>query len=100
MADTDIGAVLIATDGVTAGVNRYGLPQTWRAALDEVIELGADPLVNLVDRTEDTDPEGTRWPRSKCHDDKALVTVCFAKRSDHLLVRGDTRVKRRLPSWQ
>jgi hypothetical protein len=35
-------------------------------------------LVDLVHQVELSDPNASRWPRTKCHDDKALavISVC------------------------
>jgi hypothetical protein len=74
---SSVRAVLVATDGVTAGVSRYQQPPTWSDALALVHEHGPDALVDLVHQAETTDPTGSRWPRSKRHDDKALAVVTF-----------------------
>jgi hypothetical protein len=64
------------TDGVSAGVDRYGLPQDWTAAVNLARE-SPDRLVDLVHAAEDDDPHGARWPRSKRHDDKATAIIDF-----------------------
>jgi hypothetical protein len=51
-------------------------PPTWR----EAYELATtDPalLVDVVHQAELSDPTGSRWPRSNCHDDKALAVIQF-----------------------
>jgi serine/threonine protein phosphatase PrpC len=75
----DLAAILMMTDGVSAGVDRYRQPAEWRTAVDMAL---ADPalLVDLVHDTEAKDPNGTRWPRSKRHDDKALAVIEFNHR--------------------
>ncbi|BCJ60136.1 protein phosphatase 2C domain-containing protein [Micromonospora endophytica] len=72
----DMAAAVLMTDGVSAGVNRYRRPSSWKAAVELAL---ADPsgLVNLVHDAEAEDPEGTRWPRSKRHDDKTLAVIEF-----------------------
>ena len=69
-----VAAVLTMSDGVSAGVNRYGVPPDWPTAFTIA---AADPtrLVDLVHDTEAGDPRGEKWPRSKQHDDKALAIV-------------------------
>jgi hypothetical protein len=65
------------TDGVSKGVERYGIPPDWPTA----IKLATDDPARLVDAVHDaeaTDPLGERWPRSKRHDDKAVVVLRFA----------------------
>ncbi|MBT8225038.1 MAG: protein phosphatase 2C domain-containing protein [Dactylosporangium sp.] len=75
----DIVAVLAMTDGVANGVDRYQTPDNWHTALTLARRSPTD-LVNLVHDTELTDPDGTRWPRSKRHDDKALALIEFVRR--------------------
>jgi hypothetical protein len=70
-------AVLVATDGLTAGVDRYLQPPTWSDALALVDEHGPEILIDIVHRAEATDSTGAYWPRSKPHDDKALAAVLF-----------------------
>ena len=68
---------MLATDGVTIGIDTYGTPPTWPDALALVEEHGAAALLDVIHETEDTDPDARRWPRSKRHDDKALAVVAF-----------------------
>jgi hypothetical protein len=73
---TDVAVILAMTDGVSKGVERYGVPPDWATAVD----LAADDPARLVDSIHDaeaSDPLGDRWPRSKQHDDKALAVVRF-----------------------
>jgi Protein phosphatase 2C len=74
----DLAAVLVMTDGVSAGVDRYGLLPDWQAAFAVACP---DPsrLVDVVHSAEDDDPDGARWRRSKRHDDKAVALVGFTK---------------------
>ncbi|KUL39286.1 protein phosphatase 2C domain-containing protein [Actinoplanes awajinensis] len=67
-------AILLMSDGVAAGVNRYGIPPDWTMAL-KIAKTDPAQLVDLVHDTEASDPQGERWPRSKQHDDKALAIV-------------------------
>jgi hypothetical protein len=64
------------SDGVADGVDVYGIPADWHAAIATSTQ-DLDRLVQLVHDAEDTDPECTRWPRSKRHDDKAASLVLF-----------------------
>jgi hypothetical protein len=70
----DIDVILAMTDGVAAGVDRYQHPPTWEKA---IALARTDPahLVDLVHQAETTDPDTSRWPRSKPHDDKALAVI-------------------------
>ncbi|HEY8527437.1 MAG TPA: hypothetical protein VIL48_20895 [Acidimicrobiales bacterium] len=72
----DLSVVLAMTDGVSIGVDRYGVPPDWPTA----IALAADEPARLLDAIHDAeaeDPFGDRWPRSKRHDDKALAVLRF-----------------------
>jgi hypothetical protein len=73
---SDITAVLVVTDGVTVGVDDYGIPATWADAI-AVAERDPGELVNLIHDTEASDPNCVKWPRSKRHDDKAVALVQF-----------------------
>jgi hypothetical protein len=76
----DVSAVLAMTDGVSVGVERYGHPADWHEAA-QLASIHPARLLEVVARTEEADPEGTRWPRSKPHDDKAAVIVLFTPRT-------------------
>jgi hypothetical protein len=71
-----VAGVLAMTDGVSRGVDKYGVPPTWREAY-ELATKDAALLVDVVHQAELSDPVGSRWPRSKCHDDKALAVIQF-----------------------
>ncbi|MBP2335915.1 protein phosphatase 2C domain-containing protein [Saccharothrix coeruleofusca] len=70
----EVGALLLATDGVSCGVTDYGL-LTWPEALDLARSRGPRAVLDVVREAEATDPGGVRWPRAKRHDDQALVLV-------------------------
>lgn len=72
----EVDTVLAMTDGVSIGVDRYGVPVDWPTAVAMATD---DParLVNAIHAAETADPHGHRWPRSKRHDDKALVVIRF-----------------------
>ena len=70
--DTD--ALLLGTDGVSCGVDDYGLFD-WAQALDLARETGPEAVLAVVREAEAGDPDGVRWPRPKRHDDQALVLV-------------------------
>jgi len=72
----EMSIVLAMTDGVSIGVDQYGVPHGW----PEAIALAADNPRRLVDSThhaESGDLSCQRWPRSKRHDDKALAVLRF-----------------------
>jgi hypothetical protein len=72
-----VSAVLIATDGVSCGPEQYAVPASWPAVLDVVLNRGPNDLLRLIHETEASDPDGTRWVRTKTHDDKAVAVAVF-----------------------
>ncbi|KAA9164917.1 SpoIIE family protein phosphatase [Amycolatopsis acidicola] len=73
---TDVDAVLLATDGVSAGVDDYGLFD-WQRVLELVRTQGAEAVLEAVRAAERADPDGAKWRRAKRHDDQALVLIEF-----------------------
>ncbi|WP_326945828.1 hypothetical protein OG439_40920 [Amycolatopsis sp. NBC_01307] len=73
----DVDAVLLASDGVSIGVDQYTLFD-WREVLATTRAKGPDAVLDAVRTAEKQDPDGDRWPRPKRHDDQALVLVDFA----------------------
>ncbi|HVV11160.1 hypothetical protein [Amycolatopsis sp.] len=73
---TGLDAVLLATDGVSVGVDDYHLFD-WPEVLELVRAQGLQAALDTVRAAEAADPDGTRWPRAKRHDDQALVLVEF-----------------------
>lgn len=71
-----VSAALLATDGVSRGIGGYALPD-WRSAYDLAASAGPRALLDAVRAPEEEDPDGRRWPRSKPHDDQALVVVVW-----------------------
>lgn len=72
-----INAVLVVTDGVSAGIDDYRVLPSWPAALDLTRRAGLHGLLQTLHQAEARDPHGTRWPRPKTHDDKAAALVDF-----------------------
>lgn len=73
----DITTLMLMTDGVSCGVDRYGVPATWVESFS-IARRDPSELLDLIHEAEESDGKGIRWPRSKCHDDKALVIVEFS----------------------
>jgi hypothetical protein len=67
---------LIATDGMSCGVDDYHLFD-WSEVLALAVSDGPASVLAMVRTAEVADPDGTRWPRPKRHDDKTLVLVRF-----------------------
>lgn len=76
----DVHALVLATDGVAAGVDDYGVFD-WRGLYGLACASGPQAVLDAVRSAERSDPERTRWPRAKVHDDQALAVVDFTHRS-------------------
>lgn len=63
-------AVILATDGVAAGI-RYGVFPTWTS----LSARDADDTLQAIHSAEEADPQAQRWPRSKLHDDKTALVI-------------------------
>jgi hypothetical protein len=72
-----VTTVLMASDGVSCGVDSYGVFPDWSAVRDLVTESGPEAVLDRVRAAEQQDLDGARWPRAKPHDDQALVVVNF-----------------------
>lgn len=70
-----IDAMLLLSDGASATVDKYASPKTWPEALTYIRHHGCAAMLRAATELEDQDHEGTRWPRSKRHDDKTVVLV-------------------------
>ncbi|MFJ9446403.1 protein phosphatase 2C domain-containing protein [Kitasatospora sp. NPDC101235] len=68
----DLAEVVVATDGITAGVEEYGL-YSWRELARACRQDGPQAVADAIARAEHEDPTGQLWPRYKVSDDKALV---------------------------
>lgn len=73
----DVRKILLATDGVSCGVDDYGIFPDWAAVFALAADKGADAVLDAVRAAEESDPHGARWPRPKPHDDQALAIVDF-----------------------
>ncbi len=67
---------LLATDGVSCGVDDYHLFE-WPQVLALAVADGPAAVLDAVRVAEAADPDGGRWPRPKRHDDQTLVLVRF-----------------------
>lgn len=72
----EVRQVLLASDGVSCGVDDYGLFD-WPGVVDLVDAQGPQAVLDAVRAAEESDPNGERWPRPKIHDDQALAVVRF-----------------------
>ncbi|MCP4963455.1 MAG: hypothetical protein GY925_29825, partial [Actinomycetia bacterium] len=69
-----VDTAVLLTDGASAGVDDYGVPPTWLEGV-QVAKRSADEFITLVQTTEESDPDCTRWPRTKPHDDKSIAVL-------------------------
>jgi hypothetical protein len=69
---TGLRGIALLSDGATRITERYNL-LSWAALLDTVREHGPAHLIRQVRAAEDSDPEGTRWPRGKARDDATII---------------------------
>ncbi|MFD6443635.1 protein phosphatase 2C domain-containing protein [Promicromonospora sp. NPDC060204] len=68
-----VSGLLLASDGVDP--ERHPEADNWSDLYDEATGHGPDQVLRRIHETEQTDPDGRRWPRSKPHDDKTLIVV-------------------------
>jgi len=74
----DIADILVMTDGVSAGVEEYGLYPAWEDLARACLTDTPATVVRAIHDAEADDPDGRRWPRYKVSDDKALAYLRFA----------------------
>jgi hypothetical protein len=72
-----VRTVLMATDGVSCGVDDYGLFADWQSVLDITSEKGPEAVLDEIRAAEEGDAERTKWRRAKVHDDQALAVIRF-----------------------
>lgn len=64
--------VVLLSDGATRITDRYQL-RPWAAIVATIRDQGPAELIRQVRAAEDSDPEATRWPRSKNSDDATIL---------------------------
>ncbi|RCW46950.1 hypothetical protein DFQ14_101290 [Halopolyspora algeriensis] len=72
-----VRAAVLASDGVSCGVDDYGIYRNWSALYEHANDNGTHAVLDRVRAAEESDPDGRRWPRPKRHDDQALALVRF-----------------------
>jgi hypothetical protein len=73
---SEVRAALLASDGVSCGVDDYGVLD-WPGVAELSRGAGPEAVLAAVRTAERSDPDGTRWPRAKPHDDQALAWIEF-----------------------
>jgi hypothetical protein len=69
---TGLRGIALLSDGATRIADRYGL-MSWSVLLAIIRDRGPARLIRQVRVAEDSDPECTRWPRSKARDDATII---------------------------
>lgn len=69
---SDVRSILLASDGAERAI-RYGVIRKWSAIA--IGDLRA--LLRATQEVEAADRHGMAWPRSKLHDDKTVIAICF-----------------------
>jgi hypothetical protein len=64
--------IALLSDGATRITEQYSL-LSWAGLLDAVRDQGPAYLIRQVRAAEDSDPDCTRWPRSKARDDATVI---------------------------
>ncbi|WP_447004682.1 protein phosphatase 2C domain-containing protein [Saccharothrix isguenensis] len=72
-----VRAVVMATDGVSCGVDDYGLFDDWQIVFDVTAEKGPEAVLDEIRAAEADDADRRKWPRPKIHDDQALAVIRF-----------------------
>jgi hypothetical protein len=67
-----VHAAAVLSDGATRLVDRFSLA-TWDDMLKILDRQGPSELLRQVRDAEDSDLDGSRWPRGKAHDDASAV---------------------------
>ncbi|MEU1813501.1 hypothetical protein [Micromonospora aurantiaca (nom. illeg.)] len=68
----EVDALTLMTDGAAASVTDYELTD-WAGMHSELSRHGIAAWLHRTHLTEETDPDGRRWPRTKKHDDKTAL---------------------------
>jgi hypothetical protein len=74
MPRMQVRAAAVLSDGASRLVDRFGLA-TWEEVLKTLDTRGPRELLRQVRDAENSDLDGSRWPRGKAHDD-ATVAYC------------------------
>lgn len=69
-----VAAAALLTDGAARYVDVFTVAG-WPDTLQQLANEGPTTVLKLIREVEDTDPDGTRWKRSKVHDDATIAYV-------------------------
>ncbi|ATE57619.1 MULTISPECIES: hypothetical protein [Actinosynnema] len=71
-----VSTAVLATDGVSCGVDDYGL-FPWREVTRIAFRNGPEAVLDRIRAAEERDRDRTRWRRAKAHDDQAIAVIRF-----------------------
>jgi hypothetical protein len=72
LPDAGLRGIALLSDGATRIADRYSLLD-WPAFVAVIRDQGPADLIRQVRAAEDSDPDCTRWPRSKARDDATII---------------------------
>jgi hypothetical protein len=72
IARADVLSATVMSDGASILADRFNVMQ-WTDMLSLLADDGPHALLREVRRVEDSDAQGTRWPRGKVHDDATVI---------------------------
>ena len=72
LPSTGLRGIALLSDGATRITEMYDL-LSWSAMLAVIRDEGPAQLIRHVRAAEDSDPDCTRWPRSKARDDATII---------------------------
>jgi hypothetical protein len=73
---TDVHRIALMTDGAARAVRPLGI-YDWPGLMALLASAGPEELIRQVRAAESKDPDATRWPRNKIHDDATAAVVEF-----------------------
>jgi hypothetical protein len=71
---TDVAGAVLMSDGAARPVHPFGTT-TWRRCFEWISTRGPSSWIEHVRDIDNTDPDRTKWPRSKKHDDATAPFV-------------------------
>jgi hypothetical protein len=72
----DVVRVALLTDGAARAVEPLHI-HDWASLMALLVSAGPEELIRQVRAVESKDPDATRWPRNKIHDDATVVVAEF-----------------------
>ena len=78
----DTFRIALLTDGAARAVEPLQI-HNWGSLMDLLDSAGPEELIRQVRTAEGKDPDATRWPRNKIHDDATAVIIGFRQIASH-----------------